>query len=271
MIGLKSYLKALCGAFLIGSVFVQASSASSLSNVDISTDFPNAIAGCKRFSFFLPCLFALYLREDYHDLQKLISNEMPTTVLHTALVTPDLISGEANSVQVTFRNSGKTDLKVNLIVGTVVEPTDFDNVIRNLTAYKYSTTLKADATLVLPYTIKMEHPSREVGLTLMADIIDSSKNHFPVVVYNSTVNFTEPAQSWFDIQLIFLYILITGIFVAIGKFVKDAMAPEVKISKKKAPSMTPEEREAALEKMKVLDDDWIPEHHKKSPRVTKRR
>lgn len=70
-----------------------------------------------------------------------------------------------------------------------------------MTAYKYSTTLKAEATLVHTYTIKMEHPSREVGLTLMADLMDSSKNHFPVVVYNSTVNFTEPAQSWIDLQL----------------------------------------------------------------------
>jgi len=70
-----------------------------------------------------------------------------------------------------------------------------------LTAYRYGTTLKADGTLILPYTIKMEHASREVGLTLMADIMDSSKNHFPVLIYNSTVNFTEPIQGWVDIQL----------------------------------------------------------------------
>ncbi|KAF9419548.1 hypothetical protein BGZ94_009382, partial [Podila epigama] len=185
--------------------------------------------------------------------------------------TPDLVSGEPNNIQVTFRNSGKTDLKVHLIVGTVAEPTDFNNVIRNLTAYKYATTLKAEATLILPYTIKMEYPSREVGLTIMADVMDTSKNHFPVIVYNSTVNFTEPAQSWIDLQLIFLYVLIAGIFGAIGLFIKDSMAPETKTVKKKAPAMTPEEREAALEKMNTLDEDWIPEHHKKSPRVTKRR
>lgn len=68
-----------------------------------------------------------------------------------------------------------------------------------------------------------------------------------------------------------MYILIAGVFVAIGVFVKESLAPEAKKTVKKAPALTPEEREAALEKMKVLDEDWIPEHHKKSPRIVKRR
>ncbi|KAF9921744.1 hypothetical protein FBU30_008195 [Linnemannia zychae] len=229
MFGLKSTLKALlCGALLLASVSAQDATAP---NVDISTEFPNAIAG----------------------------------------LTPNIVSGEANNLKVTFKNTGKTDLKVNLIVGSIAEPDDYNNIIRNLTAYRYGTTLKADGTLILPYSIKMEHPSREVGLTLIADLIDSNKNHFPVLVYNSTVSFSEPAQSWIDFQLIFLYVLIAGIFAAIGMFIKDAMAPETKKTTKKAPAMTPEERQAALDKMKVLDEDWIPEHHKKSPRVVKRR
>ncbi|KAG0213136.1 hypothetical protein BGX28_004962 [Mortierella sp. GBA30] len=231
MFGLKTTLKALFAGAVLLASVSAQESAPVLPNVGISAEFPNAIPG----------------------------------------FTPDLISGEPNNLKVTFRNTGKTDLKVNLIIGSVAEITDFNNIIRNLTAYRYGNTLKADGTLILPYTIKMEHPTREVGLTLMADIIDSNKNHFPVLVYNSTVNFTEPIQSWIDVQLIFLYVLIAGIFVAIGMFIKDAMSPEVKKSTKKTPTLTPEEREAALEKMKVLDEDWIPEHHKKSPRVVKRR
>ncbi|KAK3808575.1 MAG: translocon-associated protein [Benniella sp.] len=196
-----------------------------------------------------------------------VSAEFPNAIQG---LTPSLISGDSNKLKVTFRNSGKTDLKVNLIVGTVSEPDDFSNVIRNLTAYRYSTTLKAEATLVLPYTIQMEHKSTEVGLSLYADLSDSAKNHFQVVVYNSTVTFSEPVHSWIDPQLIFLYVLIAGIFFAIGSFVKGSVTPESK-KKAKAPSMTPEERAAAEEKAKTLDEDWIPDHHKKSPHVTKRR
>ncbi|KAF9997427.1 hypothetical protein BGZ80_009144 [Entomortierella chlamydospora] len=235
MFGLKTTLKALlCGALILASVSADPTAETpnvELPNVAITADFPNAIAG----------------------------------------LTPNLVSGEANKIKVTFKNSGKTDLKVDLIVGSVAEPEDYSQVIRKLTPYRYSTTLKADTTLILPYTINMEQASREVGLTLIADIVDSTKNHFPVLIYNSTVSFSEPMNSWIDLQLIFLYVLIAGIFVAIGMFLKGSFDPEVKKTTKKAPSMTPEEREAALEKMKVLDEDWIPEHHKKSPRVTKRR
>ncbi|KAF9142032.1 hypothetical protein BGX30_003545 [Mortierella sp. GBA39] len=225
-------LKSTLKALVCGALILASVSAQdSAPNVAISAEFPNAIAG----------------------------------------LTPNIVSGEANNLKVTFKNTGKTDLKVNLIVGTVAESDDYNNIIRNLTAYRYGTTLKADGTLILPYAIKMEHASREVGLTLMADLIDSNKNHFPVLVYNGTISFSEPVQSWIDLQLIFLYVLIAGIFAAIGMFIKDAMAPETKKTVKKTPAMTPEEREAALEKMKVLDEDWIPEHHKKSPRVVKRR
>jgi len=54
------------------------------------------------------------------------------TSIFTSTVTPSLISGDSNKLKVTFRNSGKTDLKVNLIVGTVSEADDFSNVIRNV-------------------------------------------------------------------------------------------------------------------------------------------
>ncbi|KAG0360353.1 hypothetical protein BC939DRAFT_444119 [Gamsiella multidivaricata] len=197
-----------------------------------------------------------------------VSAEFPNAIEG---LNPTLVSGEPNKLKVTFRNTGKTDLKVSLIVGSVAESDDYTNVIRNLTSYRYDATLKADATLVLPYTISMDHASREVGLTLIADIVDSSKSHFPLLIHNGTITFSEPMQSWIDFQLIFLYVLIAGVFVAAGMFIKDSMAPETKKTVKKIPAMTPEEREAALEKMKVLDEDWIPEHHKKSPRVTKRR
>jgi hypothetical protein len=70
-----------------------------------------------------------------------------------------------------------------------------------LTAYKYGKTLKAESTLVLPYNIHIEHPPYEVGLTLLADLMEPTKQHITVLVYNSTINFSEPIQSWLDAQL----------------------------------------------------------------------
>ncbi len=59
-------------------------------------------------------------------------NVRPNQYMMQMIVTPDLISGEPNNLKVTFRNTGKTDLKVNLIVGSVAEISDFNNVIRNV-------------------------------------------------------------------------------------------------------------------------------------------
>ncbi|KAF9577927.1 hypothetical protein BGW38_006566 [Lunasporangiospora selenospora] len=237
MVGLKQTIKALvCGALFFAAASAQAQEEPQTDNslppgVVVTTEFPNAIAG----------------------------------------LTPELINGEPNSIRLNFQNSGKAEYKVNLVVGSIVEMDDFNNIVRNLTAYRYGNTLKADSSLILPYSVKMEMPTREFGLVLLAEVMDSNKVRYPVLVYNSTVNFSEPAHGWLDMQLIFLYVLIGGIFVALGMFLKGAVAPEKVAIKKKATPMTAEEREAAVEKSKILDEDWIPENHKKSPRVVKRR
>ncbi|KAG0245080.1 hypothetical protein BGW41_004337 [Actinomortierella wolfii] len=233
MFGLKQTLKTLlCGALLLASVSAQetepAASAVAGPAITVSTTFPNAIEG----------------------------------------LNPDLISGEPNNLKISFQSLEKEDYKVNMIVGSIVDANDYNNIRRNLTAYRYGTMLKAENTLILPYTIKVEHPSIEAGLILMADLMDKNKNHISALVYNGTVNFTEPVQSFFDIQLIFLYVLLAGIFVGLVMFIKDSFKGETKSAKKK-PALTAEQRQAAVDNTTVLNDDWIPEHHKKSPKATK--
>ncbi|KAF9973833.1 hypothetical protein BGZ73_002890 [Actinomortierella ambigua] len=237
MFGLKQTLKALfCGALLLASVSAQEEPvASPLINlpINITVAFPNAIEG----------------------------------------FTPGLIGGEPNKLKISFENLDQAEYKVNLIVGSIVDVDNFANIRRNLTAYRYGTAIKRDSTLILPYTIKIEHPSRETGLILMADISNKDKEHFTAIVYNGTVSFSEPVQSLLDVQLIFLYVLIAGIFVGLGLFIKDSFKTETKSAKKK-PALTAEQRQAAVDNSTVLNDDWIPEHHKKSPKaskVTKRR
>jgi hypothetical protein len=119
------------------SFSVSAQAATSLPNVAVSADFPNAIAGCKYCPLFCrgPVLDSLYYACSHERtfFSGVLIWYSPQCVLHfPLLVTPGLISGEANDLKVTFRNTGKTDLKVNLIVGSVAEMTDFNNVIRNV-------------------------------------------------------------------------------------------------------------------------------------------
>ncbi|OAQ31717.1 hypothetical protein K457DRAFT_890330 [Linnemannia elongata AG-77] len=181
-----------------------------------------------------------------------ITAEFPKTA---AGVTPDLVSGRVNNLKVKLHNSGEQDLIVKMIVGSVAEVKDFTKVTHN--------TLKAHSALVLPYTINITHPSRDVGLTLLAEIIDplSALHHqIPALIYNSTVHFTQPAYSWFDWKLILGSMLMAG---AITSIIMTAMAAKNKSSPKKqhealmkdknAPTMEPMDRHAVLARMKADD------------------
>ncbi|KAF9121866.1 hypothetical protein BGW39_010205 [Mortierella sp. 14UC] len=197
-----------------------------------------------------------------------ISAEFPKAV---AGVTPDLVSGRANNLKVTLHNSGPHDLTVKMITGTIAEMNDFTTVTYNLTAYKYDKKLKAHSALVLPYTIKLNHPSREVGLTLLAQMVDPTSlrhSEFPALIYNSTVHFTQPASSWFDWKLILGSMFMAGAITAI---VMTAMSAKNKyqsnpkrlheklVKSKNAPKMSAMERYAVLANMKAADDTPLTE------------
>ncbi|KAF9086938.1 hypothetical protein BGX23_008484 [Mortierella sp. AD031] len=200
-----------------------------------------------------------------------ISAEFPKAV---AGVTPDLVSGRANNLKVTIHNSGPRDLTVKTIIGSVAEMNDFTTVTHNLTAYRYDKALKAHSALILPYTIKMTHPSREVGLTLLAEMVDSSginKNQFSALIYNSTVHFTQPASSWFDWKLILGSMLIAG---AISAIAMSAMSAKQKqqtkknAPKKDVPKMSAMDRYAVLARMKANDDEPLPSPKDKNKTAT---
>ncbi|KAF9904619.1 hypothetical protein EC991_002549 [Linnemannia zychae] len=191
-----------------------------------------------------------------------ISAEFPKAV---AGVTPDLVSGRVNNLKVTLHNSGPRDLTVKMITGTVAEMNDFTTVTHNLPTYKYDKKLKAHSALVLPYTIKITHPSRVVGLTLLAEMVDPTSlrhSHFPALIYNSTVHFTQPASSWFDWKLILGSIFMAGAITAI---VMTAMSAKNKyqsnprrqheklVNSKDAPKMDAMDRHAVLANMKADD------------------
>ncbi|KAG0276872.1 hypothetical protein BGZ95_006915 [Linnemannia exigua] len=191
-----------------------------------------------------------------------ISAEFPKAV---AGVTPDLISGRTNKIKVTLHNSGPHDLTVKMIVGSVAEMNDFTTVTHNLTTYKYDKPLKAHSALVLPYTIKVAHPAREVGLTLLAEMVDPTSlrhSQFQVLIYNSTVHFTQPASSWLDWKLILGSMLLAGAITTIvmtgmstkNKYQSDPKRQHEKlVESKDAPKMDPMDRYAALARMKADD------------------
>lgn len=89
-----------------------------------------------------------------------------------------------------------------------------------------------------------------------------------MTAYNQTVNVVEPASTWFDPQLIFLYLLITsalagGIYWAWNTFVAP---PTTKRSggQRKAKAVVPAEKGKQYPDVKPYEEDWIPEQHLRS-------
>ena len=103
--------------------------------------------------------------------------------------------------------------------------------------------------------------------------------------YEGTVEIVEPTGSWFDLELISLYIILTGFFGSIGYLVyksyilnpsssttttgsgKKRRGPRPNIVAKD--SEIRDSAEAVKDGEKVLDQDWIPDHHLKSRNGTK--
>ncbi|KAF9537048.1 hypothetical protein EC957_008965 [Mortierella hygrophila] len=240
MLNKQTTLKAILGGvLLLASAVAQDTSAAVHPNVAISAEFPKAVAG----------------------------------------VTPDLVSGRANNLKVTLHNSGAYDLIVKTIVGSVAEVKDFNAITHNLTPFRCDKTLKAHSTLIIPYTINITHPSRDVSLTLLAELVDplSVLHHqFPALIFNSTVHFTQPASSWLDWKLILGSMVMAGAITSIvmtitakniksdpkkqhEKFVRDKNAPldtrdeTDKTAGTNDPKMSAMDRYAVLANMKADD------------------
>ncbi|GAA5992253.1 hypothetical protein JCM5350_006324 [Sporobolomyces pararoseus] len=140
-------------------------------------------------------------------------------------------------------------------------------------------------TPVIPYRFHSENKIGQVGLRVYVDVLDASLKKWTYLGYEGTVEIVEPTGSWFDLELISLYIILTGFFGSIGYLVyksyilnpsssttttgsgKKRRGPRPNIVAKD--SEIRDSAEAVKDGEKVLDQDWIPDHHLRSRNGTK--
>lgn len=109
--------------------------------------------------------------------------------------------------------------------------------------------------------------SQEHGLTVWVDLKHGKELH-RVTAFNSTVSVVEPATSWFDPQVIFMYLIVAGALIG-GAYLAFTLyfAPQQKTRKgsrknaKAAPAVV--EGVVSDSGKGVYDEDWIPAQHKK--------
>ncbi|KAI8974630.1 translocon-associated protein, alpha subunit [Pilobolus umbonatus] len=210
---------------------------------------------------------------------------VPTNIEITAQF-PDnpfglITNGKKNNVILDLANKEDKAYNVYAISGRVTKLDDHSTIIRNLTTTRYNTPLDAKANVRVPYSFYSEFKAGDYGLTVFVDL-ESNGNGLRFVGYNGTMTVTEPEGTWFDPQLIVLYIVLLAGAVGLYYIVRSALSPEVTKTKKVKKVEEPTERPAHRDEKgeMVLDESWIPEHHmklqasssskKQSPKAKKR-
>lgn len=182
-----------------------------------------------------------------------------------------ITNGQQNKLQVTFDNKGTEAYTIDVVSGAFFD-TDFTQVVRNLTAFKYGVPVPAMDHIDVPYSFYSEFKPQELGLLIIVDFSDEAKNRFRGVAYNGTVSIVEPAQSLLDPQLLFLYVLLAGMLVGAGYLIKQAFFPDSPQARRQKKNKA---KKVVEEKVQLApggyDESWIPEHHLKKPKVTKRK
>ncbi|GAA5932335.1 hypothetical protein JCM1841_000852 [Sporobolomyces salmonicolor] len=133
---------------------------------------------------------------------------------------------------------------------------------------------------LIPYRFHSENKIGEVALKVWVDYEDAGRKKHTVLGYDGTVTIAEPESSWFDLELIALYVMLAGFFGGVGYLVYTAyLVPPTAKSKSKAKKQprptavvakNSEIRDSAdATERPLLDEDWIPEHHLRARKAKK--
>ena len=110
---------------------------------------------------------------------------------------------------------------------------------------------------------------QEIGLTVWVNLGEAGvKDLYPITALNETVSVVEPASSWFDPGLLFLY-LVFGVLLAGGGYAayQAFMVPrgkkgnKVRVKRAVVPAKT---EKKSYPDVKPYEEEWIPEHHLKT-------
>lgn len=196
-----------------------------------------------------------------------ISGELPDNPFN------QIINGQKNTVKLNFNNKGESNYTIETILGQLVNKDNPSEVYRNLTAYRYSVAAPSMNDVDVLYKFYAEFPPQELELHIYVFFADEDGKKFRGIGYNETVTVTNPDVSIFDLQLIFMYLILIGFFGGIGYLIFQTFFGGVKTKKGKKRIIKTEDNTS--ESSDKIDESWLPEQHLKSqtrssPRIRKK-
>lgn len=113
-----------------------------------------------------------------------------------------LINGHATEARLSISNNEPKPIGVNIVGGSLLKEVNGEfQVLRNLTAQKYSIEIPAGAEETVPYTFSTEMHPQDLRLQLIAVLRNSENAIFTVAAYNETITIVERPNSIFDPQM----------------------------------------------------------------------
>ncbi|PNY24108.1 Increased recombination centers protein 22 [Tolypocladium capitatum] len=197
-----------------------------------------------------------------------------------------LINGRPTQALVEVTNNEDGPLSVVIISGVLATtkelPADtpvYQGIVRNLTVNQYNLAIAAGETKSITYSFALDMQPQDVRLQLVAVLSNAKGSLFQVTAHDGVAFIVEAPTSFFDPQIIFLYLVLSGVFAGTLYFVYktwiEALFPQAKRTKPAKKSKKVVDADAALSgsesvgastgSSKTYDESWIPDHHMNRP------
>ncbi|KAF1345733.1 hypothetical protein BDV97DRAFT_401125 [Delphinella strobiligena] len=136
-----------------------------------------------------------------------------------------LVNGHATQAIISVANNEVEPVKFLFVGGSLLTPRHLPGApdppiaLRNLSATRYDLTIPAGESETVTYSFATEMHPQDLNLNLAAMIQSSAGNIYTTQVFNETVSIVEAPTSFFDPQIIFLYLVLTGVFAGTCYFI----------------------------------------------------
>ncbi|KAJ3057544.1 hypothetical protein HK097_000010 [Rhizophlyctis rosea] len=177
---------------------------------------------------------------------------------------------EPTEIRIHVKNTGNSIRTIFGVSGVLTHPQDPKVITQNITSQRYSKEVRPGKEITLTYKAKL-HREGEAGLTVFVDFYDKdekAESGTRAVAYQGTVTISHN-DSWFDLQSISIYLILTGLVGWAGYLgYQSFFGGPAKVGR---PKRRPVEVAAPARQVNPgePDMDWIPDHLRKAEEVRK--
>ncbi|KAI5205307.1 hypothetical protein E4T42_04187 [Aureobasidium subglaciale] len=206
-----------------------------------------------------------------------------------------LVNGHATNAVLSIANHETAPIHLRFVGGSLLTPSgapgapDPPKALSNLTSTKYDLLVPAGEKETATYSFAVDMHPKDVNLNLAAVFQDQAGMLHTFPAYNGTASVVEAPTSFFDPQIIFLYLVLTGVFAGTVYFIYNTWVTTFFPQKKRGGKGGERAKRSSGGTKKVdpadqvavvgadgpavtsgamaYDESWIPAHHLSRPQA----